>query len=86
MLTAAKKVAKALNIHGAYNAQFIVKDSEIKIIETNIRASRSFPFVSKVLDVDFIQLATRIMMSVHMLIWVIHKPFLIHHSKSIQRV
>ena len=57
-----RKVAKALNIHGPYNAQFILTpQDDILIIETNIRASRSLPFVSKVLDVDFIALATRIM-------------------------
>ena len=57
-----RKVAKALHIHGPYNAQFILTpDDDILIIETNIRASRSLPFVSKVLDVDFIALATRIM-------------------------
>ena len=57
-----RKVAAALNIHGPYNAQFILTpEDELLIIETNIRASRSLPFVSKVLDVDFIALATRIM-------------------------
>ena len=62
ILDIGRRVGKALNIHGPYNAQLIVTDKEILIIECNIRASRSFPFVSKVLDVDMIGLATRIML------------------------
>ena len=56
-----RKVAKALNITGPYNMQLIAKDGEIKIIETNVRASRSFPFSSKTTGVDFIEIATRAM-------------------------
>ncbi len=57
-----KKVAKALKITGPFNIQFIAKDNEIKVIECNLRASRSFPFVSKVLKINFIELATKLMM------------------------
>eukprot|EP00041_Stephanoeca_diplocostata_P038083 m.1475849 g.1475849 ORF g.1475849 m.1475849 type:complete len:1525 (+) comp25156_c0_seq6:241-4815(+) len=56
-----EKIAKALEISGPMNCQFIVSDDgSIKVIETNVRASRSLPFVSKVLDCNFIDLATRI--------------------------
>lgn len=58
----AKKIAKSLNISGPLNIQFIAKDNEIKVIECNLRASRSFPFVSKVLKVNFIDLSTKIIM------------------------
>lgn len=57
-----KKIAKALNISGPFNMQFLAKNNEIKVIECNLRASRSFPFVSKVLKTNFIELATRIML------------------------
>ncbi len=57
-----KEVAKALKITGPFNIQFIAKDNEIKVIECNLRASRSFPFVSKVLKINFIELATKLMM------------------------
>ncbi len=55
------KIAKALNISGPFNIQYLAKDNDIKVIECNLRASRSFPFVSKVLKINFIDLATRIM-------------------------
>ena len=55
-------IAKALNISGPFNIQFLAKDNDIKVIECNLRASRSFPFVSKVLKINFIDLATRIML------------------------
>ena len=58
-----KQVIKHLNITGPSNFQFLAKDNHIKIIECNLRASRSFPFVSKVYNVNFIELATRAMMS-----------------------
>lgn len=58
---ATAKIAKALNISGPMNIQFIAKNNDIKVIECNVRASRSFPFVSKVLGVDLIELATRVM-------------------------
>ena len=58
-----RKVAKALNITGPYNMQLIAKDGEIKSIETNVRASRSFPFSSKTTGVDFIEIATRAMVN-----------------------
>lgn len=57
----AHKIAEELNISGPFNIQFLAKDNDIKVIECNLRASRSFPFVSKVLKINFIDLATRIM-------------------------
>ena len=56
-----KKIAKSLNISGPFNIQFISKENEIKVIECNLRASRSFPFVSKTLNTNFIETATYIM-------------------------
>ncbi len=56
------KIAKALNISGPFNIQYLAKNNDIKVIECNLRASRSFPFVSKVLKINFIDLATRIML------------------------
>ncbi|KAH9882058.1 hypothetical protein J1614_001230 [Plenodomus biglobosus] len=58
---ATRKIGLALNITGPYNIQFIAKDNEIKVIECNVRASRSFPFVSKVMGVDLIEMATKAM-------------------------
>ena len=60
----AGRIAKALNISGPFNIQFLAKNNDIKVIECNLRASRSFPFVSKVLKINFIDLATRIMLGV----------------------
>ncbi len=57
-----QKIAKTLKINGPFNLQFIAKDNDVKVIECNLRASRSFPFVSKVLKVNFIDLATRVIM------------------------
>lgn len=57
-----KKIAKELNISGPFNIQFLAKDNYIKVIECNLRASRSCPFVSKVLRRNFIETATRIML------------------------
>ena len=57
-----RKIAAALKISGPFNIQFIAKDTEIKVIECNLRASRSFPFVSKVSRVDFIGLAVEAML------------------------
>ncbi|MDR1762122.1 MAG: carbamoyl-phosphate synthase (glutamine-hydrolyzing) large subunit, partial [Bacteroidales bacterium] len=59
-----KKIAKELNISGPFNIQFLAKNNEIKVIECNLRASRSFPFVSKVLRRNFIETATKIMLDV----------------------
>jgi carbamoyl-phosphate synthase large subunit len=56
----AKQIAKALEITGPFNIQFIAKDNDVKVIECNLRASRSFPFVSKVLKINFIDIATRL--------------------------
>ena len=55
-------IAKELNISGPFNIQFLAKNNEVKVIECNLRASRSFPFVSKVLKRNFIDTATRIML------------------------
>jgi len=59
---AAKSIAAALKITGPFNIQFVARDNRIKIIECNLRASRSFPFVSKMFKVNFIDLATRAIM------------------------
>jgi carbamoyl-phosphate synthase large subunit len=55
-------IARALEINGPFNIQFIAKDNDVKVIECNLRSSRSFPFVSKILKVNFIELATRAIM------------------------
>lgn len=57
--TATQLIAKALNITGPFNIQFIAKDNHIKVIECNLRASRSFPFCSKTFKLNFIELATK---------------------------
>ena len=57
----ARKIAQALRITGPFNIQFLAKDNAIKVIECNLRASRSFPFVSKVLKINFIELAAKAM-------------------------
>ena len=56
------QIARELNISGPFNIQYLARDNEIKVIECNLRASRSFPFVSKVLKINFIDIATRIML------------------------
>jgi carbamoyl-phosphate synthase large subunit len=58
----AREIASALKITGPFNIQFLARNNDIKVIECNLRASRSFPFVSKVLKINFIELATRIML------------------------
>jgi carbamoyl-phosphate synthase large subunit len=60
-----KQIAKELNITGPFNIQFLAKDNDIKVIECNLRASRSFPFVSKVLKTNFIEIATDAMLGFH---------------------
>ena len=60
----ARKIAKELDISGPFNIQYLAKDNDIKVIECNLRASRSMPFVSKVLKVNLIDLATKIMLGV----------------------
>ena len=60
------RIAKALDISGPFNIQFLAKNNDIKVIECNLRASRSFPFVSKVLKINFIDLATKIMLGIPM--------------------
>ncbi|MBU0598566.1 carbamoyl-phosphate synthase (glutamine-hydrolyzing) large subunit [Patescibacteria group bacterium] len=57
-----RQIASRLKISGPFNIQFLAKENDIKVIECNLRASRSFPFVSKVLKVNFIELATRVML------------------------
>ena len=56
------QIAKELKISGPFNIQFLARDNEIKVIECNLRASRSFPFVSKVLKINLIELATKVML------------------------
>lgn len=58
-----KKIAKELNITGPFNIQYLAKNNEVKVIECNLRASRSFPFVSKVLKRNFIETATKVMLN-----------------------
>ena len=57
-----RQIARELNISGPFNIQFLARDNDIKVIECNLRASRSFPFVSKVLKINFIELATKVML------------------------
>ncbi|WP_255491080.1 carbamoyl-phosphate synthase (glutamine-hydrolyzing) large subunit [Dysgonomonas sp. 520] len=61
----ARKIAQELQISGPFNMQFLAKNNDIKVIECNLRASRSFPFVSKVLKINFIDLATQVMLGKH---------------------
>lgn len=60
-----RQIAVELNISGPFNIQFLAKDNDIKVIECNLRASRSMPFVSKVLKTNLIELATKVMLGVH---------------------
>lgn len=60
----ARKISKSLNITGPFNIQFIAKDNDVKVIECNLRASRSFPFVSKITGNNFIEIAMRTIMNV----------------------
>ena len=62
MKKVAREIAESLNINGPFNIQFIAKENDIKVIECNLRASRSFPFVSKIFKLNFIDLATRFIM------------------------
>ena len=59
-----RQIAKELNISGPFNIQFLARENDIKVIECNLRASRSFPFVSKVLKINFIELATKVMLGI----------------------
>ncbi|KAI2468908.1 carbamoyl-phosphate synth [Annulohypoxylon bovei var. microspora] len=61
---ATRKIGAKLNVTGPFNIQFIAKDNDIKVIECNVRASRSFPFVSKVMGVDLIEMATKAIMGI----------------------
>jgi carbamoyl-phosphate synthase large subunit len=61
----AREIANALKIDGPFNIQFVAKENEVKVIECNLRASRSFPFVSKIFGVNFIDIATRVIMGHH---------------------
>jgi carbamoyl-phosphate synthase large subunit len=58
-----RQIAAALDINGPFNIQFIAKQNEVKVIECNLRASRSFPFVSKILKQNFIEIATKVIMN-----------------------
>ena len=58
-----KSIAKTLNISGPFNIQFMSRENEIKVIECNLRASRSMPFISKTLNCNLIELATNIMIN-----------------------
>jgi carbamoyl-phosphate synthase large subunit len=60
----ARQIAASLAINGPFNIQFIAKDNEVKVIECNLRASRSFPFVSKIFKMNFIDLATQLIMGI----------------------
>merc|ERR1711870_6479 len=60
-----QKICHALKISGPFNIQFICKENEVKVIECNLRASRSLPFISKTYNVNFIDLATRVMLGIH---------------------
>ena len=59
-----REIARELNISGPFNIQFLARDNDIKVIECNLRASRSFPFVSKVLKINLIELATQVMLGI----------------------
>lgn len=59
-----REIARELKISGPFNIQYLAKDNDIKVIECNLRASRSFPFVSKVLKINFIELATKVMLGI----------------------
>ncbi|MDE6147392.1 MAG: ATP-grasp domain-containing protein, partial [Bacteroidales bacterium] len=59
-----RQIAKELEISGPFNIQFLARNNDIKVIECNLRASRSFPFVSKVLKINFIELATKVMLGI----------------------
>ena len=59
-----REIARELHISGPFNIQFLARDNDIKVIECNLRASRSFPFVSKVLKINLIELATRVMLGI----------------------
>ena len=61
----ARRIAGSLKINGPFNIQFLAKDNDVKVIECNLRASRSFPFVSKIFKMNFIDLATRVIMGHH---------------------
>ncbi|KAI1828137.1 pyrABCN [Xylaria intraflava] len=61
---ATRKIGAKLNVTGPFNIQFIAKDNDIKVIECNVRASRSFPFVSKVMGTDLIEMATKAIMGI----------------------
>ncbi|MBD3374440.1 carbamoyl-phosphate synthase (glutamine-hydrolyzing) large subunit [candidate division KSB1 bacterium] len=60
-----RQIARTLKINGPFNIQFVAKENDVKVIECNLRASRSFPFVSKIFKMNFIELATRVIMGHH---------------------
>ena len=68
LLENTQKIAEKLQINGPFNIQYIAKNNELKVIECNLRVSRSFPFVSKVKDINFIKIATKIMIGTEYII------------------
>lgn len=62
----AKQIVKSLDISGPFNMQFLAKDNDIKVIECNLRSSRSFPFVSKMMNINMIDIATKVMLDIKM--------------------
>jgi carbamoyl-phosphate synthase / aspartate carbamoyltransferase len=75
LLKNTQKIAKKLEIDGPFNIQYIAKNNELKVIECNLRVSRSFPFISKVKDVNFIRIATKIMIGVDYTIDDVKEPY-----------
>ena len=69
-----QKICRALRISGPFNIQFLCKNNEVKVIECNLRASRTFPFISKTFNVNFIEIATKVMLKV-----IAHSIFFIFH-------
>lgn len=77
--TICSAIARELQVNGPFNMQLIAKDDELKIIECNLRVSRSFPFVSKVLDFDFVAAATRVMLGEQL---ETHNPIIIRNPRK----
>ena len=75
LLKNTQKIAKKLEIDGPFNIQYIAKNNELKVIECNLRVSRSFPFVSKVRDINFIRYATKIMIGADYKINIKKEPY-----------
>ena len=82
---ATRKIAYALNVTGPFNIQFIAKNNQIKVIECNLRAARSFPFVSKVINVDLIEMATKAMVPLSLFFLLSSLHFTHPHSPEFSR-